>query len=219
MLWNKIKTYLRPRLIDFSQRIKFIKNDTLVQKLKKEGLLSIGKHTYGKIIVDSIPGSETTLSIGKYCSISRNVRFITGGIHPVDWVALFPFRIKWKMEGVLEDGMPTSNGPITVNNDVWIGTGATILSGVTIGNGAIIMAGAIVTKDVAPYSIVGGIPAKAVKKRFSEDIINKLQQIKWWDWEEEKLKDNIDLLSSNNIEEFVNSHFPIKKLENSLNIK
>lgn len=180
MLLNKIKTYLRSRLIDFSQRIKFIKNDTLVRSLKKKGLISVGKHTYGKLIVDSYPGSETKLTIGKYCSISRDVRFITGGIHPVDWVALFPFRIKWKMEGLLDDGMPTTNGSITVNNDVWIGTGSTILSGVTIGNGAIIMAGAIVTKDVAPYSIVGGIPAKEVKKRFSEDIINKFQQIRWW---------------------------------------
>ena len=197
---------LRPRLIKYFRKLMFMQNDVVLERLKKAGLLEIGKHTYGKIVVDAYEGSESKITIGKYCSISRDVRFINGGIHPIDWVSLYPFRIKWKMEGALADGMPASKGPIEVMNDVWIGTGSTILSGVTIGNGAIIMAGSIVTKDVPAFTIVGGIPAKPVKKRFSDQEIQALEEIKWWDWSEEKIKENVDLLSATDLTEFIETH-------------
>ena len=206
-MWDNFKPFFIKQLIKFSQKIKYIKNEVLIEKLKKKELVSIGKHTYGKFFVDSYEGSEAKLTIGKYCSISLDVRFITGGIHPVDWVSLYPFRIKWGLEGLLQDGMPATKGPIIVENDVWIGTKATILSGVVIGNGAIVMAGAVVTKDVAPYSIVGGIPAKEVKKRFSEEVISKMLQIKWWEWEEKKIQANVDLISSIQVESFINKHY------------
>jgi len=197
---------LRPRLIKYFRKLMFMQNDVVLERLKKAGLLEIGKHTYGKIVVDAYEGSESKITIGKYCSISRDVRFINGGIHPIDWVSLYPFRIKWKMEGALADGMPASKGPIEVMNDVWIGTGSTILSGVTIGNGAIIMAGSIVTKDVPAFTIVGGIPAKPVKKRFSDQEIQALEEIKWWDWSEEKIKENVDLLSATDLTKFIETH-------------
>lgn len=183
-----------------------MENDLVLERLRKEGLLKVGEHTYGKIVVDAYEGSESKITIGKYCSISRDVRFINGGIHPIDWVSLYPFRIKWKMEGALADGMPATKGPIQVMNDVWIGTGSTILSGVTIGNGAIIMAGSIVTRDIPAFTIVGGIPAKPVKKRFSDEEIQALEEIKWWDWSEEKIKENVDLLSATDLTKFIETH-------------
>ena len=85
------------------------------------------------------------------------------------------------------------NNPVTIGNDVWIGANVCILPGISIGDGAVLAAGAVITKDVPPYAIVGGVPAKVIKYRFSEDIIKKLLKIKWWNWEEEKVKKNKDL--------------------------
>ena len=201
-----VKTYLRPRFVRYFKRLRFLENDVVLENLRSKGLLEVGKHTYGKVIVDAYEGSEEELKIGKYCSISRDVRFINGGIHPAEWVSLYPFRIKWQLEGAYSDGMPASKGPIHVKNDVWLGTGSTILSGVTIGNGAIIMAGSIVTKDVPPYTIVGGVPAKIVKRRFNDEEIKALEKIKWWDWPEDKIKENINLLSAADLKEFIQTH-------------
>ena len=201
-----VKTYLRPRFVRYFKRLRFLENDVVLENLRSKGLLEVGKHTYGKVIVDAYEGSEEELKIGKYCSISRDVRFINGGIHPAEWVSLYPFRIKWQLEGAYSDGMPTTKGPINIGNDVWIGTGSTILSGVTIGNGVIVMAGSIVTKDVPAYTIVSGIPSKPVKKRFSDEEIEALEMIKRWDWTEEKIKENINLLSAADLKEFIQTH-------------
>jgi acetyltransferase-like isoleucine patch superfamily enzyme len=174
----------------------------------RKNLLEVGKYTYGatSIQIDHYKGSESKVTIGSYCSIAKNVRIITGGIHPPDWVALFPFKVVWGLPGAFADGAPATNGPVTIEHDVWIGTGATILSGVTIGSGAIVMAGALVTKDVPPFSMAGGVPAKVIKKRFTEDQIEQLLKIKWWQWSEEKIKEAIPLLSANTINEFINKY-------------
>jgi acetyltransferase-like isoleucine patch superfamily enzyme len=174
----------------------------------RKNLLEVGKHTYGAtgITIDHYQGSETKVTIGSYCSIAKNVRIITGGIHPPDWVALFPFRIVWGLPGAFTDGTPATKGPVTIGNDVWIGTEVTILSGVNIGSGAIVLAGAMVTKDIPPYSIAGGVPAKVVNKRFTEDQIEQLLKIKWWQWPEEKIKQAIPLMSDNKINEFINKY-------------
>jgi acetyltransferase-like isoleucine patch superfamily enzyme len=94
--------------------------------------------------------------------------------------------------------MPYSKGIIEIGNDVWIGTSAIILSGVKIGHGAVVAAGSIVTKSVPPYAIVGGNPAKIIKYRLSEEKIEELLEMKWWDWSEEKIKKNIDFFSIKN---------------------
>jgi acetyltransferase-like isoleucine patch superfamily enzyme len=174
--------------------------------LKEQGLLTIGENTYGHFDVDWYKGSEAKLTIGKFCSISPKVRFITGGIHPLDWTALYPFRIYWGLEGAYQDGTPSTKGPICIGCDVWIGTGATILSGVTIGHGAVVMAESVVSKDIPPYCIAGGVPAKIIGKRFDDDTIGRLLEIQWWDWSREKILQNIYLLNSARVGEFVRLH-------------
>ena len=170
--------------------------------------LFIGEYTYQwqSLIIDEYVGSEAKVSIGKFCSIAKNVRIITGGIHPTDWISTYPFRNQFNLPGKNRDGMPKTSGDIIVGHDVWIGTGVTILSGVKIGNGAVVATGAVVTKDIPAYAIVGGVPAKVIKYRFTPNQIKDLEMINWYDWHIEKIKDNIHLLSSNSIEEFISIH-------------
>jgi acetyltransferase-like isoleucine patch superfamily enzyme len=175
------------------------------QKLMKEGWLTVGRYTYGIPDIDVYKNSERKVFIGSFCSISKNVRIITGGIHPTNWVSTFPIRDYVGVD-IPYDGMPTSNGEINIGNDVWIGTGVTIMSGVNIGHGAIIASGSIVTRDIPAYSISAGIPARVVKLRFTEMQIDRLLKIGWWNWDIKKIKDNIHLLNGDKIEDFLNSH-------------
>jgi virginiamycin A acetyltransferase len=170
---------------------------------------SVGKYTYGAPIVKDWH-QGTTLEIGDFCSIAENVTILLGGNHPIDWVSSFPFgAIFEEFKGrcsVFPEKM--SKGDVIIGNDVWIGLNSTILSGITIGDGAIIAANAVVTKNVEPYTIVGGNPAKLLKKRFSDEAISKLLSIEWWNWEIDKIKDNLDLILSEDIELFIDRHLP-----------
>lgn len=142
------------------------------------------------------------LIIGKFCMIASDVTFIMNGAnHLTDAITTYPFAIfgnGW--ESAMEGKSYPSKGNIVVGNDVWIGYNATIMAGVTIGDRAIIGTNSVVTKDVEPYSIVGGNPAKLIKKRFSEAEIKDLLEIKWWDWEIEKITRNVHNLTDNSIE-------------------
>lgn len=130
----------------------------------------VGKKTYGEIHVTDFSPSDTKLYIGSYCSIAPNVRFLLGGEHQLYSVSTYPFKVLCFGES-REAG---SKGDIVVKDDVWIGEGAIICSGVTIGQGAVIAAGSVVTKNVEPYSIVGGNPAKILKWRFDQSIRDRL---------------------------------------------
>lgn len=122
-------------------------------------------------------------------------------IHRIDWISTYP--IHSLVCGMKHyKGYPKERGDITIGNDVWIGYGAIILSGVKIGNGSVIGAYSLATKDVSSYSIVGGNPAKLIKKRFSEIKLTMLKKIAWWDWPICKIKTNMNLLQSNNLDEF-----------------
>jgi acetyltransferase-like isoleucine patch superfamily enzyme len=169
----------------------------------RRGVLEIGRHTYGSPIIHSYRGNERKVVIGSYCSIGPNVTIITGGAHPTDWVSTYPFRAQWNLPGAYQDGMPVSRGDVVIGSDVWISSNIIILSGVTIGHGAVIAAGSLVTRDIPPYSIAGGVPARVLRHRFSAEQIAKLLEIQWWRWDEKKIERFVPLLSSNQIDDFI----------------
>lgn len=136
--------------------------------------VSIGRFTYGFGSSHILEwGEGASLTIGAFCSIAKGVTFLLGGEHAGDWISTFPFGHKYGKEmGVLPvSGHPKSKGGISIGNDVWIGHGALILSGVDIGDGAIIGAGTVVVRDVSPYAIEAGNPAREIRKRFDEETI------------------------------------------------
>ncbi|MCH2032040.1 MAG: CatB-related O-acetyltransferase [Tenacibaculum sp.] len=142
------------------------------------------------------------LVIGKFCMIASGVSFIMNGAnHLTDAISTYPFAIfgnGW--ENAMEGKTYPNKGDIIIGNDVWIGHNATIMAGVTIGDGAIIATNSTIVKDVAPYSIVGGNPGTEIKKRFSQETINKLLELKWWDWPIEKITANLQNLTDNKVE-------------------
>ena len=161
---------------------------------------SIGRGSYGVPQVhDWNEGS--TLKIGSFCSISAYVQIYLGGEHRIDWVTTSPLNVMFENKQITDHGR--SKGDVNIGNDVWICGNAIILSGVTIGDGAVIGNGAVVSRDVEPYSIVAGNPAKHIKFRFSADIISELLKIKWWDWPENILRENIQQLLTSDIEGFI----------------
>ena len=143
----------------------------------------------------SYTGTNTIIKnaiIGRYCSISWNVS-IGGGNHNYNNISMYT-DYWYKRTFGIDFPAQHNNINVTIGNDVWIGAGAIVNNGITIGDGAVIGAGAIVTKNVEPYEIVVGVPAKKMNTRFSNDIIAELQRIKWWNWEDEVIKKNISIL-------------------------
>ena len=161
----------------------------------------IGKWTYGS---PDIPfgGEGATLTVGKFCSFADEVKILTGHEHRLDWVSTYPFGVAFPDVG----GLPfpaRTKGNVVIGHDVWVGTGALIMSGVTIGNGAVIGARSVVTHDVPPYAVVGGVPAQVIKFRFDAATIEALQKLAWWDWPEKKIKEALPLLMSDDVRGFL----------------
>ncbi len=161
----------------------------------------IGRWTYGDLRVDSWDDGAT-LRVGAFCSIARGVRVVLGGEHRSDWVTTFPFYALWESARHISSD-PSTKGDVVIGNDVWIGTEALIVSGVTIGDGAVIGARSLVAKDVEPYSIVAGNPARLVRRRCSEHLVQRLLQLRWWDWDDEVIAQLVPWLLSPDVEEFV----------------
>lgn len=151
------------------------------------------------------PINSDKLQIGKFCSIACGAKFLFNSAnHTLSSLSTYPFPLffeEWGLEKKDVTKAWDNKGDIIIGNDVWIGYEAVILAGVTIGDGAIIGTRAVVTKDVPPYTIVGGVPAKPIKKRFSDEIISKLLGIQWWNWSDEKIARNIGAIQSGNIEQ------------------
>ena len=149
------------------------------------------------------PINQDKLIIGKFCSIACGARFLfTSANHTLSSLSTYPFPLFFEEWGLDKQDVTRAwdnKGDIVIGNDVWIGYEAVILSGVTIGNGAIIGARAVVTQDVAPYSIVGGVPAKPIRKRFSDAVINRLEDLQWWNWPHEKIATNLEAIQSGKI--------------------
>lgn len=151
------------------------------------------------------PINGDKLKIGKFCSIACGAKFLfTSANHSMKSLSTYPFPIffeEWGLDMKNICDAWDNKGDIVIGNDVWIGYEAVILSGVTIGNGAIIGTRAVVTKDVPPYTIVGGIPAKPIRKRFDDETIEKLEGLQWWDWNEEKIARNLTAIKDGKLDE------------------
>ncbi|MEA1914883.1 MAG: CatB-related O-acetyltransferase [Campylobacterota bacterium] len=170
---------------------------------KKYKIFEIGDYTYGRPKVIGYDG-RYTIKVGRFSSLATNITIFLGVEHQTRWVTTYPFLefpdlIKGKE-------VNKSKGNVIIGNDVWIADSAMILSGVTIGDGAVVGARAVVAKDVQPYEIVGGNPAQHIRYRFDEETREKLLEIKWWDWNIEKVKSEIDLILCDDISTFVNKH-------------
>ena len=146
---------------------------------------------------------DTMLSIGNYCSVAKNVEIYLGGNHRIDWVSTYPFPPFFAQASHIQDYV-TSRGDVTIGSDVWLCQNTTILSGVTIGHGAVVANGAVVTKNVEPYAIVAGNPAKFIRWRFDEPTREALLNSAWWDWPEDEILSIVHLICSDDITAFIN---------------
>lgn len=167
-------------------------NSTELCTLVDHSLVSVGNYTYGLLNVVTF-SNENHLIIGNYCSIAENVTFLLDVEHHLNHISTFPFKVK-----VLKNEMNEAfgKGNIVIEDDVWIGFGVTIMSGVHIGQGAVIAAGSIVTKDVPPYAIVGGVPATLIRYRFESDLINSLSTVDFGSLDKIMIEKHIDDLYS-----------------------
>lgn len=150
------------------------------------------------------PVNHDRLVIGKFCSIACGAKFLFNSAnHAMGSLSTYPFPLffeEWGLEKARVAEAWDNKGDIVAGNDVWIGYEAVILAGVTIGDGAVIGARAVVTKDVPPYTIVGGVPAKAIRRRFPEETVEELLRLKWWDWPPERIARNIPAIQAGRVD-------------------
>lgn len=153
------------------------------------------------------PINHDRLIIGKFCSIACGAKFIfTSANHTLNSLSTYPFPLfweEWQLNKADVCQAWDNRGDIIIGNDVWIGYEAVIMSGVTIGDGAIIGTRAVVTKDVPPYTIVGGVPAKPIRLRFPQDVIDQLLHLQWWNWPLDKIQQNIPAIQSGQIDNLI----------------
>lgn len=151
------------------------------------------------------PVNGDKLRIGKFCSIACGAKFLFNSAnHTLRSLSTYPFPIfyeEWGLEGKDIRQAWDNKGDIVIGNDVWIGYQAVILAGVTVGDGAIIGSRAVVTRDVPPYTIVGGVPAKPIRKRFDEETIARLRALRWWDWDQETIRRAISAIQAGRLSE------------------
>ncbi len=162
-------------------------------------MIKLGNHSYNYGIQR---GAANDVIVGNYTAIAENVLFDSGFNHRTDWISTFPFAKIWSE-------LPSNIIPpkdIIIGSGVWIGEGAIIMNNVKIGHGSIVGCNTVVTKNIEPYSVVVGAPMKVTRKLYTDDQIAALLKIAWWEWEENKVHENVDKLMSNNIQEFIDLH-------------
>lgn len=194
--------------MDGFKRVCFLKN------VIKSPNIIVGDYTYyddsespedfeNKNVLYHYDFTGDKLIIGKFCAIATGVKFIMNGAnHKIDGFSTYPF---WIFGKGWDNSIPKPEefpykGDTIIGNDVWIGYESVIMPGIKVGDGAIIAAKSVVTKDVPPFTIVGGNPAAIIRKRFSDEIIEVLQEAKWWDWDVKRITENIEILCGNDLE-------------------
>lgn len=188
LIWT-IKKNFDFKLFKIKWKQKNKNNETVPNNYFPIDLVKIGSATYGELNIVTF-NDDSKLLIKNYCSIAQNVTFLLDVEHEIRNISTYPFRAK-----CLHDKAEAfSKGDIVIDDDVWIGYGATIMSGVHVGQGAVVAAGAVVTKDVPPYAIVGGVPAKVIKYRFTDEIIEVLMKVDYSKITDKMIKDHIDEL-------------------------
>lgn len=192
--------------------LKGYKNLVFLKNAIKNPNIEVGIYTYYDDSQEPKPFEQNVkyhfdfigdkLIIGKFCMIASGVEFIMNGAnHLTDATTAYPFAIfgsAWQQ--AMKNKTYPNKGNTTVGNDVWIGYKTTIMPGVTIGNGAFIAAKSVITRDVPPYAVVGGNPAKIIRYRFPEDKIQELLQLKWWDWDIDKITKNVTYLTGSTLD-------------------
>lgn len=172
------------------------------------GQATVGRGTYGWPIMHFGPREKTRVEIGSFCSFAIGVELIAGGEHRTDWVSTYPFGSRWGAGGQGPDGHPRPSGDIVIGNDVWVGAQALVLSGVKIGDGAVVGARAVVATDVRPYAIVVGNPAREIRRRFTDEQVEALLRIAWWEWPDQEVRQAVAELNGGSVDRFIADHDP-----------
>jgi acetyltransferase-like isoleucine patch superfamily enzyme len=173
-----------------------------------DGTIVMGRESYFAPVVRKFKGDTGRVFVGNFVSIAHGVECYSGGLHRTEWVSQYGLRAMLDLPGAYEDGFPHGRGDIHVGHDAWLAQGSIVMSGVTIGPGAVVATRAVVTRDVAPYAIVGGVPAKQIGQRFDDEQVRALLRIAWWDWPLETIKERVDLLSSPDVDAFIARYDP-----------
>jgi acetyltransferase-like isoleucine patch superfamily enzyme len=173
------------------------------QRHLADGTLVMGTMSYYAPQIVKFKGDTGRVIIGNFASIAPDAEFFVGGLHRTEWVSLYGLRAMLELPGAHEDGFTHGRGDIVVGSDTWVTKGCTVMSGVTIGDGAVVATKAVVTKDVRPYAIVAGNPAREIGRRFSDEQVEALLRIRWWDWPTEQVKERVDLLSNPDVDGFI----------------
>jgi acetyltransferase-like isoleucine patch superfamily enzyme len=173
------------------------------QRHLADGTLVMGNMSYYAPRIVKYKGDTGRVLVGNFASVAYDAEFYVGGLHRTEWVSLYGLRAMLELPGAHEDGFTHGRGDIVVGSDTWVANGCTVMSGVTIGDGAVVGTKAVVAKDVRPYAIVVGNPAREIRRRFSDEQVDALLRIRWWDWPTEKVKEHVALLSDPDVDAFI----------------
>lgn len=190
-------------LLDRALGIAIGHDEAVFWRLRQTGRAIVGEGTAGVPKVRDYAYDSSRLIVGNYSSLAGGSVIMLGGYHGTDRVTTYPHRLMMGLPGAGEDGIPEVRGDTRIGSDVWIGTESVIMSGVTIGDGAVVALGAVVMRDVPPFAVVAGNPARPVRWRFAEPQREALLAIRWWDWSRERVIEAVPLLAGTDVDAFI----------------